>query len=388
MLSIALGLALAIFFVALQSGGYAQLIEKAVRMQGGHISLEHPGYRQARSVELSLDGVGELRRKIDKMPGVERTKVLVIGQGLLKSGHGSAGVMVIGVEPGVEAKLSPVAERVTAGRYLRDGDMAGVVIGRDLATQLKVEPGRKAVLAAGNTAGQMTEELLVVSGVFCTGTPEVDGYVVHVPIDFARKVYGLGLDRATQIGVIAREPGRVGSLRRDILGIAGDGKTAVLPWQEVLPEISSITQFVKAVNILYQVILIFLMMFTVFNTLLMSVVERQREFAVLLAIGTPPRLLKLQVFVESTIIGLIGCTAGLVIGGVGAYVAGVHGLDMRGWWIEGANVSGCAFDLVVRPRLTAFMLLWLGLLAFGSTVLLSIYPFRLAARVKIAEWLR
>ena len=59
--SIALGLAFAIFFIALAEGMYAVMIEQVVRMQAGHITLEHPEYREAPAFDLWLKDPSDLK---------------------------------------------------------------------------------------------------------------------------------------------------------------------------------------------------------------------------------------------------------------------------------------------------------------------------------------
>lgn len=103
--SIALGLTLAIFFTALNEGVYYQMTNDAVRMQAGHITLEHPHYRDAPAVDLFVENVTALRRKIAPLKGVERTKLLINGQGVARSALDAVGVGIMGIEPSVE-KLS------------------------------------------------------------------------------------------------------------------------------------------------------------------------------------------------------------------------------------------------------------------------------------------
>ena len=120
--SISLGLMIVIFFIALGDGIYYQLIDDAARMQAGHATIEHPGYRDAPAVDLWIENTGELREDLERVPDVELTKLLVLGQGVARSGRGSVGVAVMGVEPSVEARTSLLAKHVIKGNYLEDSD--------------------------------------------------------------------------------------------------------------------------------------------------------------------------------------------------------------------------------------------------------------------------
>ena len=387
-LSIGLGLALVVFLVSLRHGQYTQLVDRAVRLQGGHLTLEHPSYREDPSPGLAIGRAGERRRAIAALPQVERTRPVVLGQALVRSAAGACSAALVGVDPGAERGSSPLPDRIVAGGYLEEGDAGGIVVGVRLAEQLGVGPGKKVVLSVGGIDGQIVEELARVTGVFSAGSPEIDGFLVVAPLGLARRLTGLAADEVTQLAVILRDPRQAGPAAARIREIAGGADAAVRQWQEIMPEVASFVQAAMRWALFYQGLLLLLILLSVLTTLLVSVLERRREFAVLLAIGTPPGLLRLQVFAETALVGMIGCGLGLALGGGAAFAAQVHGIDLRGLLTEGMSLSGYAFDLVVRPRPTAAILLGLGGVEFAATLVLGLYPMRLAARVEPTRLLR
>lgn len=386
--SMALGVALVVFFESLRRGAFEQLVERAVRMQGGHVCLEHPEYRQAPTVDMAINGADRLRGQIAELNGVETAKILVLGQALVKTGAGAVGVMIVGVEPGVEEATSPLARRLVEGRYLEDGDGRTILIGSELARQLRVGPGKKVVVATSTLHGQMEEQLAHVKGVFAMGTPEIDGYLVQVPLRFAQELYGMESDQATQIGVMVRDPARLDRMVQRIRPLVAGENVAVLGWQEIMPDVASFIHLYNAANVVQKGLLLVLVLFSVFNTLLMSVMERRKEFAVLLALGTPLRQLRAQVFLESVLLGFMGCASGLAAGAAAAYWAGVRGIDLSLFMKDGVSLSGFTYDLLLRPHPVPAILLGVGMLVFGATLLLSLYPLRVMGRVKPAHWLR
>ena len=386
--SIALGLAFALFFLALGEGVYSKSIDEVARIQSGHITLEHPNYRDAPAVDLWVENATEVRRGLEGLRNVRLTKAIVLGQGVARSGRGSVGVTVMGMEPSVEEKVSPLASHVIAGRYLDDEDSSLALIGSKLAKRLKLREGKKLVLSTSNAEGDLTEELCRVRGIFEVGSDEVDGYLLLVPLPFARRLYGMPEDSATQIGVLLDKPRAKKRAMAAIRSAVGDSPIAVRPWEEVMPELASYIRVDRGSNLVFQFLLIFLILFTIFNTILMSVLERQREFAVLLALGTPPRKLQHQVLVESTFIAMIGCTVGLLLGGLAGYWTGVRGIDLRSLIEGGMSVSGYAISLVLHPEVTLWMVVGLGGLVFCATLLLTLIPIRRIQRIPIVETLR
>ncbi|MEE8316327.1 MAG: FtsX-like permease family protein [Syntrophobacteria bacterium] len=387
-LSIGFGLACTVFFIAIGEGVYAQLIDQVVRMQAGHITMENPGYRDAPAVDLWVKAPESLRSQIERLPQVERTKLIIMGQGIARSASGDISATLMGIEPSVELDTSPLVRHIVAGRYLNDDDGPWVVIGSEFAKRLKLAVGKKMVLTTNDAAGNLVDELCRVRGIFETGSVEIDGYLIQAPIDFARRLFGLPEESATQLGVVLRIPEAQEVILREARLMVAEQDIAVLPWQEVIPEIASYIKLDKGSNLIFQAILVFLILFTIFNTILMSVLEREREFAVLLALGTKPVQLRLQILMESAYLGLIGCALGLLVGGLAAWAAQVWGIDLRSLLEEGFTISGFAVSAKMHARVTTGLLLGTAGLVFGATLILSLIPMRRATRLSIVDQLR
>jgi ABC-type lipoprotein release transport system permease subunit len=386
--SIALGLTLVVFAKCLNEGAYDQMVNDAVRMQAGHLTLEHAEYRDAPAVDLAISVEEELRRRIEALPNVEATKLLVNGQGVVRSASGAVGVGIMGIEPAVEVRTSPFARKLVAGDYLEKGDGRKVIVGKGLAERLNVAVGKKLVISSNDVNGDLVEQLFRVKGIFSTGAEEIDGYFVQAPIEAIRHLYGLEDAEATQLGVILSSTDHLTSTQPLLESVARGDRRVVLPWQEVLPELAGIIRVDRVSDSVMFWLLLSLTLFTIFNTILMSVLEREREFAVLLALGTPPRQLRAQVLIETTLIAGLGCGFGLLFGGLWAYRVQVHGWDISGFLGEGASMSGFAMATVLHAKVAPDILLWLGGLLFAVIMLLSLIPTWRAARVPIADTLR
>jgi len=386
--SIAFGTALALFLISWADGMYRKLIDSAVRMNAGHVTVERRGYNLAPSLSLYVPSVERIRTVARDLDGVSRIKPLVTGQAMVATGSASAGVGLVGVDPAVEKEVSPIARSIKAGRYLEPGDARGVVLGLTLAKRLDVEPGMKVVVTCNDSTGELVNEMLVVTGIFSTGMEEADGFLIQVPIAAARRIFRLGPDAATQVGLVLTSPDRQGDvLERMNASLAGTGLVA-LPWQEVLSDLASFMSVDKGSNYVFQGIIIFLLSFTILNTILMSVLERTREFATLLAIGTAPILLRLQIVMESAMIGIIGTGLGLAIGGGISLYFEIHGLDISPLIGKNLSVTGFTVDPVLRNEVSVRLLSWLGSLVFGLTLIVGLYPAYRSARINLPDALR
>jgi len=386
--SIGFGLAAALFFITFADGQYQKMINDSVRMQAGHITLEHPEYRDAPAVDLFVNDSTDIRREIEKLPDVEKVKLLVTGQGVARSGSGAVGVGFLGVEPSLEIQTSPLAKKIIKGEFLDDEDKRHVVIGSVLAKRLKLDIGKKMVLSTNDVNGNLVEELCRIKGIFSTGSDETDGFFILVPIAFARGLMQLPEDASTQIGVILEKQEKMKQVQKQIWNMLGSRDIVVLTWQQVMPDLNAFIKVDGGSNLVFQGIILTLVLFTIFNTILMSVLERKREFAVLLALGTSPNLLQAQVMMESVFLGLIGVFIGTVVGGAITWYYSIHGLDFSEMMTENMTVSGMAFDPIIYTHLTPGVFIILGSIVFIATVLLSVFPMRRAANTPISDVLR
>jgi ABC-type lipoprotein release transport system permease subunit len=274
------------------------------------------------------------------------------------------------------------------GAYLTVHDGTDAVIGRELATRLNVDVGRKLVLTTNDVDGNLVDELCRIKGIFESGSSEIDGHLVQVRIAFARKVFRLPAGAATQIGVVLDRPADQAEVMRAIRSDVAAQSVAVRPWQEILPEVASYIRLDQGSNWIFQALLVTLVLFTMFNTLLMSVLERHREFAMLLALGTPPANLRWQVFLETVYLATIGCAIGVTIGGVAGWALQVQGLDLRTFYPHGVTISGFAIDPVLRARVSARVLGDTTGLVLAAILVLGLIPMRQSTRLRIVDWLR
>ncbi len=389
--AITMGLTIAVFFVALGQGFYSHIVNTAVRSLGGHITVEHPDYREAPAVDLVLSDIEPLVKHVASIPEVTAYKTLVTGQGVIKSARGTTPGMLMGIDPERETKFSELSQKIVAGTYLEKSDKRKIVIGQKLADQLKLKVGKKLVLASNNVEGELSEQQFRVKGIFSTGSPELDGYLVQIPLAQSQKLFGLKPNQVTQLGIMidplsARD--RVLEGLEAYVAASGAKETRVLPWEQVQPELASFIKIDRTSNWIMQSILIFLTLFTIWNTVLMSVMERKREFAMMLAIGTPLGRIRKQVMVESTFVAFLGSALGCGLGGGIALYLGNVGLDIFGAVEEGMNVAGFGLTGRVYPLLEPTMLGYFGGIIVISTVFMSVFASRGVKRIVVTDVLR
>ncbi len=387
-ISIAFGTTLGIFFISMGDGMYKKLIDDAVSMNAGHVTVEHREYAAAPSIDLLVPSVTAVEQTAAAINGVSKIKPLIVSQAVVSTGSGSAGIGITGVDPAIEADTSPLAKHIISGTYLQPDNENGVIIGSILAERLRLKPGKKLVITTNNIHGELVGELLRVSGIFETGVEEADGFLIQVPITAARKIFAMGPDQATQVGLILENPDYQEAVITELGTRLKNPDLAALPWQEVMPDLAGFMAVDMGSGYVFQAIILFLIGFTILNTILMSVLERTREFATLLALGTSPAKLKLQILLESALLGLVGTGLGLLIGGAISYYFQLNGLDFTKLFGAEMTITGFAVDPIVRNYLTFRLMAWLGGIVMLMTMLIGIYPAFKTGNISLPDVLR
>ena len=132
---------LVVFFVAMAAGVHEKMIEDSVRVASGHVVLSAPEYLEKRALEHFVVLDDELEAVLTETPGIRGVAPRVVGFGLLSKGTSTKGVGVLGVDPGREASVSTLPNRLKQGRFVSADTPYGIVLGRRLAENLGAEVG-------------------------------------------------------------------------------------------------------------------------------------------------------------------------------------------------------------------------------------------------------
>ena len=383
MATISLGLALFLVSVGLNDGGHMQMIESVVRLGSGHVLIQRQGYLASGGVERYL--TGEERRRatewIRSQSGsfsIQRVAGRVFASGLASSADGASGVLVIGMDPGVEREISLFHEKLLEGEFPEDLDSGQAILGRGVARRLVVGIGDRVVLTAqAAKTGELESMLVRVGGIVHTGIEELDEMLALLPIGTAQRFLGMG-DGVHHLAILLAEPTESEPLAN--LGKREMSDLEVVHWSEAHPEIVDFIELDTAGGYLFLLMIFILIGFLVLNTLLMSVLERGREFALLDALGLTPVRRFAMVMAEALVVAALATVGGAAIGfGAHLYFA-VYGLPMDLFFAEEITVAGVAFDPIIYSHLSAGRMLESVLLVFGLTLVLALVAARRAAR--------
>ena len=200
------------------------------------------------------------------------------------------------------------------GRYIASPDDA--LLGSVIARNLGVDVGDEFVLLGSKLDGSVAALSLHVSGIVESGSAELDRALVQVQLAAFQDEFGLG-DQVHMVVARVSDFEHVGAtLPAVAAAIAPLGTaTVALPWQRLMPEVAQTMQLKRASSLMMLALIAVLVTFSIFNSFMMTVFERTREFGMLLAIGMRPAGIIGVLQIEAAWLALLGAGIGLVVGG-------------------------------------------------------------------------
>ncbi|MBT7307293.1 MAG: ABC transporter permease, partial [Gammaproteobacteria bacterium] len=375
--SIALGFGLAVLSIGFGDSSHNSMIRNAIQYGEGHITLQPEGYLDAPANHHYIADSRPLSALLSSLPIRGEIEPRISLQVLATTANHAVGAALEGAIMAQDSKAEQLRPRLIAGEWIAPDDPLGLLIGKELARSLKVGVGSKIVLMAGTTEGETQAHLGRVRGIFDAPIEALDRYLLLSSLHFARRfLQGEGADPAHQPltrYAIFLEDERQTAYWKPIIQQQLPHQTAatppivVLDWQEMMPQLVQFILLDDAGNYLFLSLIMVLVVFGIVNTVLMSVLERTREFGLLRALGLGRSELLLLVFYESLLLGTVAVCAGWVVGG-GLHLWFSHyGIDLSSLGIS-IELVGTVMDSTLYTELSWQRIIQLTLIVFGATL--------------------
>jgi lipoprotein-releasing system permease protein len=308
-------------------GGFEQSIKERVLNLSPQVQILNS--------QGSIDNYTDIEKKVATVPGVNGAESYIIGQAMLSSGRGIGGVVVRGVEPS-----NPVV-RDQWGRYMIAGGLddlsrsytipasaagpavttGGLAIGVSLAKKLKAKPGDAVRMVAPiiSPDGSLSTKAaqFVIGAIFDSGMNFVDTNMVFMSLANAQNFFGrVGKADGVDIHLV----------NLDQTDAVTDAMRKLFPspyrvrnWIEFNESAAAGFALLKRVYALVLVMLIGVAAFNLVATLIMVVMEKRKDIAVLIAMGATRRDVRTIFVLKGLIVGAAGTVAGLILGAVGCF---------------------------------------------------------------------
>ncbi|MDJ0749099.1 MAG: ABC transporter permease [Woeseiaceae bacterium] len=376
---------LLVFMISLQFGMYRLMIDNSLKVFTGHMQVQAPGYNDDQRMRQVVPDVAGLATTLREELGTDDIAARGWAFGLASSAERSYGIGIYGVEPDFEPIVSNIPGLVTQGRFFSDTNAQEIVIGATLARNLRATVGDEITLLGSGVDGSFAAAVLTIVGIFDSGVPDLDRSIAEMPLGAFQDVFYMN-GAGHQVVVFTDSLRNVETMRQRIEALLPDGSDLVVhDWDALQPGLKQAIQADMSSAFFMYAILVILVAFSVLNTQLMSVLERTREFGIVMALGLRAGRLGRLVMLETALMGLLGLVLGAIVGAIFTSWFTAHGFS-----VPGMEDMAAQFNLPARVYPSAsFLSVLLGpLVVFVFTLLAAAYPALRLHKMGIVDAMR
>jgi len=343
-----------------------------------------------------IDHYEEVTPKIEEVSGVVSASPFIFSQVMLSTDSGVSGVVLKGIDPNGVGKVTELATYVKAGR-LEDlqrppeGNLPGILLGVELAKNLSISVGEPlqviSPLGTLTPMGMMPKmRRFQVVGLFQSGMFEYDSTLAYVSLGSAQKFLNMdarvtGIEIKTDNIYAVQEIGR--QIRRK-LGLPFWTKD----WMEMNRNLFSALRLEKIAMFIILVLIVLVAAFNIIATLIMVVMEKNKDIAILKSMGATSRGILKIFIIEGLVIGVVGTALGTLLGLLAAFnLETITGFveNLFGFKILSSDVY---YIDKLPSQVNPLDVVWIVMTAILISLLATLYPSWRASKLDPAEALR
>ena len=308
----ALGVWALIVVLAVMSGFEKTLKEKILGTQAHLVVLK--------TSQEGMDRYEEVVKEVEQVKGVVSATPFILSQVMLSSESNVFGVVLNGIDPDRVGKVIELARNMKAGRLQdlkAEGDSPGIILGVELAKRLGVSLND--AIQVISPLGTMTPMGMMpkmkrfrVMGIFYSGMYDFDNTLAYISIVSAQKFLNMD-SRVTGIEIKTSDVYKVKKIGKEIRQKLGF-PFWTRDWMEMNRNLFSALKLEKVAMFIILVLIVLVAAFNIISTLIMVVMEKNKDIAILKSMGAPSKGILRIFIIEGGVIGVVGTFFGTVVG--------------------------------------------------------------------------
>ncbi|MEA3288756.1 MAG: FtsX-like permease family protein [Campylobacterota bacterium] len=379
---VVLMIALSLWGLMLMQGIYdgmiKQMIDNTTRSESAHISIYAKDFRATKDIDKFIKDEKDIEKFLKEQTNIKSYTKRVNASGLVATARYSKNAFIYGVNTNDEIKQSRLDEYISKGSFDFGKKSKGIIVGYKLAKKLKVDIGKKIIISAQDINNEVSSISLKVTGIIKTNNMIFDENAVLIDIEKAKEF--LSLEVSNHIAVTLKDDMGLKSLKTNINNTFNN--VEAFSWGELYPALIQSKQMMVTFGYISYMIVFLTASVGIFGVVLVSVLERLREFGILRAVGTKFSYIAMMIFFESFIIGTAGFILGCILGGGTLYYFKIEGLDLSSF---SDALSEFGMDAVTYAVVDPSYFITALLAVFSAVVLSILIPLRILKRSKPIE---
>ncbi len=385
--AITMGIIASLFLDAFAQGMVRSFIEDSIEKVTSHIQIHSQGYLEDEDVKNYISQPDQVLQTVKTMDAVDKVAARTIVNAMIASSRTSQNIMIKGVNTLDESAISTMFDELDEGEYLQEDSKNKILISSRLAEKLTVKTGSKVVLTFMDMEKDITAGLFRIVGLYDSGNNNYDEqnvFVLHKDLMRTMAPNEVNIKAPIhEIAILLHDKDKitmvVDSLRKEYPDLD------IQAYNELSPELGLYESQMDFITWFYFIIIMFALIFGIVNTMLMAVLDRYKEFGVLMAVGLGKTKLFLLVMTETIMLCLVAAPLGMLLGYlIISYFSGQGiNLDM---WSEFLEEYGMSPMVYTQVNPLSFIRLTLILLA--TAIIAALYPAWKAIRLNPLEAIR
>ncbi len=358
------------------SNGFRDEMRDRILQGTAHITV-------LRADGLPLNDYPGITARIRSVEGVVNSSVTTYDAAVARGPRGAGYSVLRGIE-------KDAIESLALERWATEGSASSIfdkspsgepnaLIGTELATRLGVTTNDFVTLVPTNNAGPtVTTHRVRIVGVFRSGLFEYDSTWIYLPLETVNAFAGES-HAASVISVQVSNADQVKKTAEKMTTVLGSGYR-LIDWQEANQPLFSALALERRMGLFIIGLIIVISTLNITTMLILVVVERRRDIAILNALGATRFAVMLVFVIEGAVVGAVGALSGVVIGVIACALGNyfkVVSLPPDVYSISNVPLNSHPLEIAVT-----------GLMAFALSIVATIYPSRAAAKMRPVETLR
>jgi lipoprotein-releasing system permease protein len=309
---VTVGVMALVIVIAVMSGAETDFRKRILGLEPHILIMSYAG-----KFDQKTGVVADLRQKKD----IVDVSPILFAQAMIRSSHSFSGVMIRGIDPENAFSLvkgfSPAQLKKVLVKASPDGNLPGIILGKDLANAIGVIKGDKVILMSPHgfvsPMGHLPSmKRYVVTDTFNSGMYEYDSTLAYVHLKEAQQLIGVK-DQISAIGIWIKDVFEVQSTK-DMLSGQFDYPFYTRDWMEINKSLFSALKLEKTAMFIILTLIILVAAFNIASALIMMVMEKTKDIAVLKAMGATNKIIRRIFILKGMIIGFLGTSIGTLFG--------------------------------------------------------------------------
>lgn len=368
MIGLSMGVMLSI--EGLYDGMAQDMIERSLRSDSGEVSMYAKGYRIERDIRYRIEQAKGIVNALNARPDVDCALSRLQADGLAQTAFKSYPARLIGIDPEAEEKFGKFNE------FAKEGNVSlgsyGAAVGIELAKKLKLKPGAKLVFSTQDANHEIQSVALRVRAVVQTTNIAIDEQALFVDKARAAKLLAVSPQSATQIALRSQDAVLKSALQTRY------PELEVYTFKELNPQLEQMKEMTDVFNAITFTIVMLVVFVGILGVMYVAILDRIREFGILLCIGYTYAQIRLQILLEALVLAFTGYLLGCLVGWSLLWYLSVYGLDLSAF-ADGLESFGMRSIMHAQTQAGYFINTFFAIL--GASVLSVWLPLRRIAKL-------